>query len=210
MSTQIVAGDAAPFGPEDLLVVPGDAAAEPPEAPSPADAEQVAPPAPEAPPPKVDPPDPRITEMDRNAFMRHMLGSARFTKEYVLKNGAARVKLQSRTVAENDAIFDIMAQDIAAGKVATTMTSLDYVMRLYRYYLAASLVSFTTDVDGNRTMHKPAGVAVEDRYKWIAATFNEAQFRLLLRCQEEFEYLQGALFKEGISEDFTGDRASVS
>ena len=49
MSTQIVAGDVAPFGPEDLLVVPGDATAETPEAPSPADAVQAAPPAPEAP-----------------------------------------------------------------------------------------------------------------------------------------------------------------
>lgn len=219
MSTQIVAGDAAPFGPEDLLVVPGDAAAETPEAPSPADAVQAAPPAPEAPPPKVDPPDPRITEMDRNAFMRHMLGSARFTKEYVLKNGAARVKLQSRTVAENDDIYDVMAQDIASGRVAASMTSLDYVMRLYRYFLSASLVSFTVDVTANaatvgvtvdKAVYKPEGKTVQERHAWLAANLNEAQFRLLLRCQEEFEYLQGALFKEAISEDFTGGRASVS
>ena len=206
MSTQIVAGDAAPFGPEDLLVVPGDAAAETPEAPSPADAVQAAPPAPEAPPPKVDPPDPRITEMDRNAFMRHMLGSARFVKDYVLRGGAIRVKLQSRTVAENDEIYSLMLADAASGKVASVATSLDYVLRLYRYYLGASLVSVTID----SVTYKPEGSNTMERHAWMSAKFSETQFRVLLRCQEEFEYLQGALFKEGISEDFTGDRASVS
>ena len=207
MTTQVVGEDAAPFSPEDLLVTPGDAAVEspPPEAATPA----APPPVPVVPPP-APPPDPRITEMDRNAFMRHLLGSARFTKEYICKGGAAKIKLQSRTVAENDDIFDVMAQDIAAGRVAATMTSLDYVMRLYRYYLAASLVSFTTETAEGRVVHKPSGNTTAERHKWIASTFNEAQFRLLLRCQEEFEYLQGALFKESISEDFTGDRAGVS
>lgn len=215
------ASDGAIFEPEDLLPTPGDATTEAQDAPSPSAPE--APPAPEAEapaaPPPPPPPDPRITEMDRNAFMRHMLGSARFVKEYSLKGGAAKVKLQSRTVAENDDIYDVMAQDIASGRVAASMTSLDYVMRLYRYFLSASLVSFTVDVTANaatvgvtvdKAVYKLEGKTVQERHAWLAANLNEAQFRLLLRCQEEFEYLQGALFKEAISEDFTGGRASVS
>ena len=198
------------FGPEDLLIVPGEATAETPPAPeAPAAPDAPAPdpaPATPPPPPPPPPPDPRITEMDRTAFMRHMLGSARFVKDYTLKGGALRVKLQSRTVAENDAIYDLMVADAVAGKVGGNATSLDYVMRLYRYYLSASLVSFV--VDG--TIHKPVGATIQERHAWISSMFSETQFRVLLRCQEEFEYLQGALFKEALSEDFTGDRVGVS
>ena len=199
-----VKSDGAAFGPEDLLVVPGDAAAEQSAPPAPEAEQPAPPPAPAAPPPP--PPDPRITEMDRTAFMRHMLGSARFVKDYILRGGALRVKLQSRTVAENDDIYNLMLADVSAGKIANVETSLDYVMRLYRYYLAASLVSFTVD----SVVYKPEGKTTLERHAWLSATFSETQFRLLLRCQEEFEYLQGALFKEAISADFTGDRVGVS
>lgn len=202
------ASDGAIFEPEDLLPTPGDATTEAQDAPPPSAPE--APPAPEAEapaaPPPPPPPDPRITEMDRNAFMRHMLGSARFVKDYVLRGGAIRVKLQSRTVAENDEIYSLMLTDAASGKVASVATSLDYVLRLYRYYLGASLVSITLD----SVTYKPEGSNTMERHAWMSAKFSETQFRVLLRCQEEFEYLQGALFKEAISEDFIGDRAGVS
>lgn len=153
--------------------------------------------------------DPRITEDDRNAFMRHILGGNRFIKEYSYHGGAAVIRLQSRTVAENDMVYDLMAADIRAGVISSTATSVDYLLRIYRYYLASSLIAMEVKSDVGKTVFRPEGDSIEARHKWINESFNETQLRLLLRCQEEFEYLVSTLFKESISEDFTGGRVGV-
>jgi hypothetical protein len=213
------------FSPEDLLPEPGEATvapqhAEPTEAERPVAAEHEDPkpqegpaeaqdqaPEPSEPPPP--PPDPRITEGDRDAFMRHILGSRRFVKEYVLKQGAICVTLQSRTTAENDEIYEMLAADIATGKVSSAASSVDHVLRLYRYFISASLVSVAFDAGSHGVNKKPKGDSLRERHDWLTREFSETQLRLLLRCQEEFEYLQTALFRESLAEDFTGGRAGV-
>lgn len=163
----------------------------------------------ESPSASVDNPSrPRVsvTDEDRDAFMRHILGSARFSKVYKLRDGALTITLKTRTVAENDELYGILADDLKTGKITGSVASIEYLLKMYRLFLSASLVSY--EIRGEQPV-KPVGVTVAERHKWLSSRMHETQFRLLLRCQEEFEYLVAALYRESIDQDFIADRAAV-
>lgn len=147
-----------------------------------------------------------VTDEDRDAFMRHILGSGRFSKTYKLRDGALTVKLKTRTVAENDELYGILADELKSGKITGNVASIEYLLKMYRLFLSASLVSY--EIKGEQPV-KPDGNTVAERHKWLSSRMHETQFRLLLRCQEEFEYLVAALYRESITQDFTADRAAV-
>ena len=190
------------FGPEDIIQA-GSATATPAQEQAPA-AEPAAPPAPESekPKPKFDI---RITDEDRTAYMRHVLGGLRFVKEYIMAKGALRIRLRSRTLAENDELYDALAAEVREGKLTTNVAGMEYIIRMFRFFLATSLIDIS--IDG--VTLKPEGKTMLERHAWLSKQFNETQFRILLRAQEEFDYLMGVLYGEALDADFTSDRASA-
>jgi hypothetical protein len=209
-----VKADDKPFGPEDIIEAGPASASEPqpqavdaaaaPGQASNGSAEPKETAVAEDKPPQKKP-DPRITEEDRDAYQRHVLG-ARFLKRYTVSAGSLSVVLQSRTVAENDEIYRALDEDVRKGELTSNASALIYLLKMYRYYMATSVVEYSV---GGRTI-VPVGKTMRERHDWFRDNLNEAQLRLILRCQEEFEYLVGALYEEAVSPDFTRLRVGVS
>lgn len=197
----------APFAPSDLLT--GEAAV--PQAGPSAEpgASPAAAPATDSPP--VDPPMPDIpkssaTEADRDEFMRHILGSGHFSKVYTAAGGGLRCTLRTRSVLENDEVYDMLSRMIAAGRLSSNAAGAEYLIHMFRLFLAASLSDL---VISGRAIAIPTG-SVEKRHDALRAALNETQFRVLLRFQEAFETLVSELYKEGVQSDFMFGRTHGS
>jgi hypothetical protein len=82
-----------------------------------------------------------VTYEEKTKWLRHILGEAKFTKDYSMFGGRIRVRFRSRSMAENDAIFNQLTEDIRNEKIpeAPAFASPAYVTTMYRYMLAVSL-----------------------------------------------------------------------
>jgi len=147
-----------------------------------------------------------ITEEDRIAFTRHVLGGVRFIKRYSIDKLDFNVTLQSRTVSENDELFDLIRQEVSAGRLAPSTTSASYYLFMYRLFLSASCVEYTFEGRSYPTQ----GATVPEKHEWLSKQLNEAQLKIFLRCQEDFEALMAALYREVASSDFTSSLVTAT
>lgn len=193
------------FSPEDMLAAGPMEVEKPkePEVPAAAPAVEDAKPAPKPKPkPPVD-----VTEEDRDAFMRHVLGGGRLIKSYSAAKGGMQIKMKTRTVAEDDILHAYVVANARAGLISSSPIATDYVVAIYREYLCYSL--HTVQI-GTATLSMPAdALTLQERGEWIRTTFSEIQLRFLLRALEDFETLMAVLYAESVSSDFTAGRAGV-
>jgi hypothetical protein len=81
-------------------------------------------------------------DVDKKRWLRHLLGEARFTKEYaVIVGQEIKVQLRSRTVAENDAIMAQLTEEVNSGLLPAEplVNNPQYMMRMHKLMLAVSL-----------------------------------------------------------------------
>jgi hypothetical protein len=200
---------AAAFSPEDMLMAGAPKIEDTKSAAAhPASVEPDAVPETEKPAPRQKPKPPvDVTEEDRDAFMRHVLGSGRFTKTYTTAKGSIRIKIQTRTTAENDIVHEYVVAEARAGRVSSSPIATDYVAAIYRAYLCYSLHSIQI---GDSTFKlSPQACTIQERNEWIRSNFSEIQLRFMLRALEDFETLMAVLYTEAVSSDFTVGRAGV-
>lgn len=82
------------------------------------------------------------TEEDRKIWIESVLGGKPFTKTYPLFNGKFHVTFRSRTVNDNDMIFDQLAQEIKDGRISSVLANEAYHLRLRKLQMTAALLRF--------------------------------------------------------------------
>ncbi|RIZ71256.1 MAG: hypothetical protein D0530_04840 [Methylococcales bacterium] len=153
------------------------------------------------------------SESDKMAWMRHILGEPRFTKEFVEMGGALKIVLRSRTTEENDQIFSQLEDEVKSGVIATAplMYNPGYMLRMQRLMLVCSLKRTTPlrqadypelvkaaeykDADGKRR-----NIVVA--HDLLINGMSEGLLSILLACQKRFDAICRTLIMHTTDENF--------
>lgn len=86
------------------------------------------------------------TELEKDRWLRHILGEPRFEQTFTLFGGRLAVTFRSRTTVENDIIFNQLTEEVRSGEIAefAGVMSPAYFTRMGRLMLTYSLVSLET------------------------------------------------------------------
>ena len=160
------------------------------------------------------------TDVEKDRWLRHILGELRFTQTFQLFGGRMSVTFRSRTTAENDIIFNQLTDEVKEGVIAEYggVMSPAYYTRMNRFMLTFSLVSITTN-DTATPMVTTYPEVTEEAYSKdekdgralivrahdkITLARPAGQLLAILTAYRRFESLMAVLMRHSDDPDFWG------